>query len=170
MLRFAGIALCALLVTACSSVPSSTSSDTASAGTPVGPVSGIPLPSGYSLDQGRSLVLGEGDRWTGRFSYTQNSSAASLVDFYRQGLPGMGWQEISVVRAETSVLVYSSPATQRVATIQIQPRTLMGSRVDIVVAPATQGQSVPAYSTAPAASERMPATPRGPVTSRPLGG
>lgn len=166
------MAFLALALGACSSSPGASSSAASGPGTPVGPVSGMPLPSGYSLDHGRSLILGEGDRWTGRFSFTQNSSATSLVDFYRQQMPGMGWQEISVVRAETSVLVYSSPGTQRVATIQIQPRTLMGSRVDLVVAPATQNQTAPTYSTAPVSSDRepaMPASPRGSVTSRPIG-
>jgi hypothetical protein len=166
------MAFLALALGACSSSPGASSSAASGPGTPVGPVSGMPLPSGYSLDHGRSLILGEGDRWTGRFSFTQNSSATSLVDFYRQQMPGMGWQEISVVRAETSVLVYSSPGTQRVATIQIQPRTLMGSRVDLVVAPATQNETAPAYSTAPVGSDRgpaMPASPRGSVTSRPIG-
>ncbi len=163
MHKSVAVALALLAVAACGSLPGgSNSSSGESTATPLGPVAGVPLPNGYELDQGRSLVLGEGDRWTGRFSYTLNSPAASMVDYYRRQMPTMGWQEISVVRAETSVLVYVSPGTQRAATVHIQPRTLIGSRVDVVVSPATQG-------TAPSAAGPIALPPAsGGVVDRPI--
>ena len=153
MHKFAVMALMALAVAACSSAPGGSSSSSGeTTGTPLGPVAGVPLPAGYELDQSRSLVLGEGDRWAGRFSYTLNSPAASMVDYYRRQMPTLGWQEISVVRSETSVLVYVSPGTQRAATVHIQPRTLIGSRVDVIVSPATQGTSTTSPITSPPVS------------------
>lgn len=161
-----------LALGACNAMGSG-SSDTGGQAAPVGQISGIPLPTGHSVDQGNSLVLGEGDRWTGRYTYTQNSKAADLLDYYRREMPSFGWTEVSVVRAETSVLTFSSAATGRFATVQITPRTLFGSRVSITVSPITGGGggAMPAPATLGPRSDVQPAppaVPRDSVTVQPL--
>ena len=138
--------------------------------TPVGPqqITGVALPEGYSLEPSRTVVLGEGDRWTGRVHYTINSSAGDMFDFYRRQMPRFGWTEVQVVRAETSTLTFTSAGTGRAATVQIMPRTLWGSRVDMVVSP-TGGQTMP--PSAPRSDAQPPpppAVPRGAVSAQPL--
>lgn len=140
--------------------------------TPVGPqqITGIALPEGYSLEPSRTVVLGEGDRWTGRVHYTINSSAGDMFDFYRRQMPRFGWTEVQVVRAETSVLTFTSGATGRAATVQITSRTLWGARVDMVVSP-TGAQTAPAPTAAPRSDAQQPpppAVPRGAVSAQPL--
>jgi len=135
-------------------------------------VTGVALPEGYSVDAGRTLILGDGDRWTGRLSYTIYSDANDMFDFYRRKMPPMGWSELSVVRGETSTLVFSSGSAGRIATVQIVPRTIMGSRVDVVVAPQAGGgtsaaaaprnepiQPSPLASTSPARVRTQPLSP-----------
>ena len=145
--------------------------DASSQSTPAGQISGIALPDGYSVDSSRTLILGEGDRWTGRLAYTINSKATDMFDFYRREMPGMGWTELSLVRGETSVINFSSASTSRVATVQISPRTLFGSRVDVVMAPQAGGGMAPAAPMAPrsdALPQAPPAAPRSAVRAQPL--
>ena len=52
-------------------------------------------------------------------------------------MPGFGWQEITRVRAEVSVLSYTRSG--RAATIQIAGTTLGGSEVNFTVSPQAQG-------------------------------
>lgn len=160
-----------LLVAGCNAMGSG-SSGSSSAPQGSSQVAGIALPSGYSVDQGQTVVVGEGDRWTGRFVYTINSGAGDMLEFYRSQMAGLGWAEVAVARAETSVLTYSSASTARVATVQITPRTLFGSRVTITVSPAS-GAPAPALSPAPLRSSDAqqpppPAVPRGNVSTQPL--
>ncbi len=140
---------------------------------PVGPVqiTGIALPDGYSINNSRTIVLGEGDRWTGRLSYTIGSSPSDMFDFYRRQMPSYGWTEIAVVRAENSVLTFSSPNTGRVATVQIGPRMVYGSSVDVVIAQqAGAGSSAPARPGGAGLSGESPiqGAPRDGVSAQPL--
>ena len=164
------LALCLLGLAACSNYGMG-GGNTSSQSGPAGQLSGIALPDGYSVDSSRTLILGEGDRWTGRLAYSINSKAADMFDFYRREMPGMGWSELSVVRAETSVINFSSASTGRVATVQIAPRTLFGSRVDVVIAPQAGGAVAPAAPMAPrsdALPQAPPAAPRSAVRAQPL--
>lgn len=102
-------------------------------------ISGVALPEGYSLDANRTIVLGEGDRWTGRLSYSVNSSADEMFDFIRREMINHGWSEVAVVRAEASQLTYMSSAGDRVASILITRSSLYGARVDMTVSPSATG-------------------------------
>ena len=121
-------------------------------------ITGIALPQGYSIDSGKTILLGEGERWTGRLNFTINSSAGDMFDFYRRQMPGFGWSEIAVVRAETSVLTFSHSGSNRVATVQITARTLWGSIVEMVVSPAG-GRSDQAPASPASPSRRVTAEP-----------
>ena len=146
-LRYAPIAralaLVAILasVAGCSSVWNSSanpSSDSNKAGSgPPTQIAGVALPEGYSLDSNRTIVLGEGDRWIGRLSYSIGSSADSMFDFIRREMANYGWTEVAVVRAETSQLTFLSQGGDRVASILITRSTLYGSKIDMTVAPST---------------------------------
>lgn len=93
----------------------------------------IPLPQGYEVDSGKTMVLGSGNTWSGRLVYFINSTPSQMFDFYRQQMSGMGWRVVSLYRAPTSVLTYAKAG--RVATIQINSGMIYGSDVSIVMAP-----------------------------------
>jgi hypothetical protein len=106
----------------------------------VAQITDLPLPRGYDVNHGDTIVLGEGERMSGRLVYTINSSAPDMVDYFRREMPNSGWTELSVFRASTSVMTYMRGA--RVATIQVSPRTLFGAYVEMVIAPTTNGRPV----------------------------
>jgi hypothetical protein len=122
--------------------------------------SGTALPEGYKIDPGRTMVFGTDERWTGRLSYTTSLSADDVFDFLHREMPNFGWAEIAAMRSGTSLLTFTSDATSRIATIQIE-RGGMGAttRVEMVVMPetphpphaSTGGYPPPAPSQAPRA-------------------
>ncbi len=119
----------------------------------------IAVPAGAKMDVERSLVLGARDDWIGRLSMDASGSTSASYDYFLREMPKFGWQEITTVRSEVSVLTYSRG--NRVATIQILKRTLGGSAIDITVSP--RGRP-PAPS---GNGSGMPAAPAGAVESIP---
>lgn len=115
----------------------------------------LAMPRGYDLSRSKTVIFGEGDSWNGKVVYTINSAAEDMVTFYRRDMPALGWQEISMFRGPTSVLNFQRGG--RVATVQVSPRTLYGSYVEVVVTQATTGQTAPAR-TNPGLSPNAPAS------------
>lgn len=95
--------------------------------------SDVPIPAGAKMDLERSLVLGERDRWIGRLVMGVSMNAGAVYDFYFAEMPRFGWTPITTVRAGTSVLTYTRGV--RVATIQIERRTLGGAYISMIVSP-----------------------------------
>lgn len=117
----------------------------------------IAVPGGAKMDVERSLVLGARDDWIGRLSMDTSGNSSQTYDFFIREMPKFGWEEITTVRSEVSVLTYSRSG--RVATIQIRNRTLGGASVDITVSP--RGKPLPA------ATPQMPAAPADSVQTTP---
>ena len=113
----------------------------------------LPLPSEAEINLDRTLVFGGDDTWIGRLVITASGNPNDMFDFFKQKLGGYGWQEITSVRAAVSVLTYTRQ--ERVATIQIQGRTLRGSEVTITVSPRGV-QVTPAAGPATGAPAREP--------------
>ncbi len=110
----------------------------------------MPMPTSSEIDVDGTLIFGTGDAWFGRLVINASHSTGDMFNFYRQGLPGFGWQEVTSVRAAVSVLTYTRQ--DRVATIQIQGRTLRGSEISVTVSPRgvpQQPSSSPAAPIAP---------------------
>ena len=97
------------------------------------PITDVPIPGGARLDSGRSLVLGGEDNWTGRLVFTVSESSADAFALYHQDMQRFGWQLLTSVQAESSVLAFSQD--ERVATIQIEGRTLSGATIAITMSP-----------------------------------
>ncbi len=113
----------------------------------------LPLPSEAEINLDRTLVFGGSDTWIGRLVITASGDPNNMFDFFKQKLGGYGWQEITSVRAAVSVLTYTRQ--ERVATIQIEGRTLRGSEVTITVSP-LGAQVTPAAGPATGAPAREP--------------
>ena len=93
----------------------------------------IPVPDGATMDLGRSLVLGDRTAWTGRLVMSVPDDAGRIYDFYFREMPRFEWSKVTSVRAETSVLTYTSG--ERVATIQIHRSTMGGAAISMTVSP-----------------------------------
>jgi hypothetical protein len=96
--------------------------------------SDLPMPPQSRLDTENSIILGAGEDWTGRVLIQTPNSPESAFDYYRKELPGHGWQEITAVRAATSVLTYVRDG--RVATVQLTRSTSGGTDISVTVSPA----------------------------------
>lgn len=134
------VAIAALLaIGACSQNVAVTSPASGTSGSGNGRVEGfttfpdMPMPAGGEIDVERTLIFGTGDTWFGRMVINTSHGTGDMFTFYRESLPGFGWKEITSVRAAVSVLTYVRE--DRVATIQIQARTLRGSEITITVSP-----------------------------------
>ncbi|MBC8269989.1 MAG: hypothetical protein H8E36_14690 [Rhodospirillaceae bacterium] len=93
----------------------------------------LPMPVKAEMDMSKTLVFGTNDEWIGRLVISSSHGPNDMFDFYKQEMTGFGWQEITSVRSDTSVMTYTRG--QRVATIQITSATLRGSKITITVSP-----------------------------------
>ena len=91
----------------------------------------IPIPIGSTLDQKNSIIISKRDAWLGRLTFESNKSQLDVFDFFRNELPKFGWKKLSEVRADSSLLNYTN--NQRIASILIDSKTLLGSIVKITV-------------------------------------
>ncbi len=134
-LRFARSFAMVVAVTACSRGTLLPANSTGSTDQPPNfqLVTDIPIPAGATMDNDRSLILSDRDRWTGRVVMTLGNSANEVTAFYQAQMPNFGWQPMMSVTAETSVLTYLRG--DRAATVQIERRTIYGAMVSVTVAP-----------------------------------
>ncbi len=92
----------------------------------------IPIPDGANMIVDKTLVVGT-DNWFGQLALSTSQSPVAMFDFYRTRLPQFGWNEITAVRAPTSVLTYDRE--DRIMQMQIASTTLRGSEILITVSP-----------------------------------
>ncbi len=116
--------------------------------------SDIPIPTGAVMNLDRTLVLGSKEVWVGRLVMSSSHKSADMFAFFKQRSPEFGWQEVTSVRSEISVLTFTR--AERVMTVQIKSKTLRGTSMDITVAPrengsvASSGGSMPPLNALPA--------------------
>jgi hypothetical protein len=146
-------------------VASPSSPEAANANSPETLIAGTALPAGYNIDTNRSLILGTGESWTGRLSYTATGSADEVFDFLRHEMPNFGWTELNAVRSDINLLTFQHDGTGRIATIRIERVTVLAStRVDMIVAPrnvpsAARPAPVKPHPSSPAV-KRLPPPPQ----------
>lgn len=150
--RAAVLVLAALLV-------GCTAAESGGADKPAGPAADAPhvivppgtaLPAGYHIDSGRSLILGDGESWTGRLAYSATGSADNVFEFLRREMPKFGWTETYAVRSEVDLLGFASEPTGRVANIRIERGSMLDStRVEMIVSPAAAAPKPPGRGRAP---------------------
>jgi hypothetical protein len=91
----------------------------------------IPIPSGATMDNDRSLILGDKDRWTGRVVMKLWKAAPEANQFYQAQMPAFGWEPIMAVTSGVSVSAYVRG--DRAATVQIESNSMWGSTVSVIV-------------------------------------
>jgi len=92
----------------------------------------IPVPAGAEMNVDKTLVFGS-EPWFGQLALSTSSNPGIIFDFFRNNLPEHKWQEVTSVRAPTSILTYMRE--DRVLAIAIQGSTLSGSDITITVSP-----------------------------------
>jgi hypothetical protein len=91
----------------------------------------IPIPPGATMDNDRSLILGDKDRWTGRVVMKLWKSAPEANQFYQGQMPAFGWEPIMAATSGVSVSAYVRG--DRAATVQIESNSMWGSTVSVIV-------------------------------------
>jgi hypothetical protein len=145
----AGLAL-ALGLGACShSAPLSGGSNAAAGGQAAGGQPGgelvmsfsqfpdLPIPDDADMDVDRTLVFGGGEAWFGQLAISAPHGPSEMFDFYKRNLNRYGWQEVTSVRAPTSVLTHMRD--ERVLAIQISDAAIRGSEILLTVSPRERG-------------------------------
>jgi hypothetical protein len=155
-IRPCAMALSIVLMTGCETAPILSTPESGGdqtgrkAMTGFGQFPDIPIPSGTKINTEKTLVFGT-KPWYGQLSLSSSSNANALFDFYRESLTQYGWQEVTAVRAPTSILTYAT--AERVLAIAIQSGTISGANVTVTVSPRGQAQpqTPPPLSSAPVA-------------------
>jgi hypothetical protein len=152
-------AIVAMLATGCSN-QSIIQSPKGSAGADTArfdPIRDIPIPTGSTLDNDRSLILSNEKEWTGRLVMKADPSMPQLFSYYVKQMPGFGWQPVASIMAETSVLTYVQG--QRAATVQIKPAMLQGSIVTVTMAPRHSADTMSSQALTPDQSVQSDSLP-----------
>lgn len=102
----------------------------------------LPVPTNADMDVQRTIVFGGGESWFGQLGLDTRHDTNTMFDFYKQELPGFGWQEITSVRALVSVLTYERQG--RVLSIQLEKATILGTKATLTVSP--RGGAQPAMN------------------------
>lgn len=164
--RIAVIAVALLGLSACSR---STSLPASAANTGDQPanfslVTDIPIPGSAAMDNERSLILSDRDRWTGRVVMKLSQTNIEMTSFYQQQMPAFGWTPVMSVISDTSVLTYVRG--DRAATVQVERATVYGCTVFVTVAPRQADAGGEAPLARPAPAERIRSEPLPPSQRR----
>ena len=116
--------------------PRGTETSTNNARTAIGfgQFSDIPVPAGSKMDVDRSLIIGARDNWIGRLAINTSKNSTKAYDFFVKEMPKFGWQEVTTVRSDVSILTFRKG--KRIITVKIVRKTLGGSEVDVTASPA----------------------------------
>ncbi len=90
------------------------------------------IPSGAKLYVERTMIFGDAP-WYGQLALGVSADPHTVFEQYRRDMPTLGWQEVTSIRAPTSVVTFSRD--DRVATVQIQAARIYGSEIVIAVSP-----------------------------------
>jgi hypothetical protein len=141
-----------MLLSACSSTPLTTS-EVAGDKTPAafegGPAT--PIPPGSVLKPAQSLILGQGDQWVGRMVIDVGRDADLAYKFFYEIYPSKGWNLITAVRGEVSLLVFSNG--ERSLSVQINEGHFWGGGSATITATPTRPSSA---SPAPSMGTPLP--------------
>lgn len=95
------------------------------------------VPPGSKIYVENTLVFGT-DPWYGRLVLGASQDMNTVFDLYRRDMPGLGWQEVTSIRAPISILTYLRD--NRVMTVQLQRTTLGGSEITLTSSPRETGK------------------------------
>jgi hypothetical protein len=106
-----------------------------------------PIPTGAVLKPAQSLILGQGDQWVGRMALDVGRDADLAYKFFYEVYPAKGWNLITAVRGEVSLLVFSN--SERSLSVEIRQGHLWGGGTVVITATPTRASGAAPTSGTP---------------------
>ena len=95
----------------------------------------IPIPEDSKYLTDKTIIFGEGERFTGVLYLLHDIPADEVVSFYRINMRDDGWSEIAIVRSDFILLNFDKE--DRFATIKVNRKFLDSSSSEITIGPKT---------------------------------
>ena len=145
------LVLSTVVLAACGSTPLTTSEvagDKPAMASEGGP--STPIPPGSVFKSNQSLILGQGDQWVGRMVLDIGRDAETAYKYFYEVYPTRGWNMITAVRGEVSLLVFTN--AERSLSIEVRSGYFWGGGSAIITA--TPNRSA---ATTPSSGTPLPA-------------
>ena len=95
----------------------------------------IPMPEDSKYLTDKTIIFGEGERFTGVLYLLHDTPADDVVSFYRINMRDDGWAEIAIVRSNFILMNFDKE--DRFATIKVNRKFLDSSSSEITIGPKT---------------------------------
>lgn len=91
----------------------------------------LPLPDNTKIIADKTIIFGEGRRFTGVLSLIHELSQDEIVEFYRVEMRDDGWSEIAIVRSDFVLMNFDKE--DRFATIRVNRKLFDKSSSEVTV-------------------------------------
>ena len=98
----------------------------------------IPLPDNSNYLINKSVIIGEGNKFSGILYLQHEQSADDIVTFYRKNMISDGWSEIGIVRS--NFILVNFEKEYRFATIKVTREMFEKSESEITIGPKSSSQ------------------------------
>ncbi|MDC0985258.1 hypothetical protein OAR47_02200 [Gammaproteobacteria bacterium] len=98
----------------------------------------IPLPDNSNYLINKSVIIGEGNKFSGILYLQHEQSADDIVTFYRKSMISDGWSEIGIVRS--NFILVNFEKEHRFATIKVTREMFEKSESEITIGPKSSSQ------------------------------
>ena len=95
----------------------------------------IPIPENSMYLTDKTVIFGEGDRFTGVLYLVHDSPAEEVVEFYRVEMRDDGWMELAIVRSDFILMNFDKE--DRFATIKVTRKLFDNSLSEVTIGPKT---------------------------------
>ena len=95
----------------------------------------IPIPENSMYLTDKTVIFGEGDRFTGVLYLVHDAPAEEIVEFYRVEMRDDGWMELAIVRSDFILMNFDKE--DRFATIKVTRKVFNNSLSEVTVGPKT---------------------------------
>ena len=85
----------------------------------------FPFPKTSSIVENETVILGAGERWSGKVRFLDTKTPPELLKFYAEVVPASGWEMKSSTVSSSIFLVFSRD--NRVATVEINRMSFLES-------------------------------------------
>ena len=83
----------------------------------------------------KTVIFGEGDRFTGVLYLVHDAPAEEIVEFYRVEMRDDGWMELAIVRSDFILMNFDKE--DRFATIKVTRKVFDNSSSEVTIGPKT---------------------------------
>ena len=95
----------------------------------------LPIPKNSMYLTDKTVIFGEGDRFTGVLYLVHDIPAEEIVEFYRVEMRDAGWTELAIVRSDFILINFDKE--DRFATIKVTRKVFDNSFSEVTVGPKT---------------------------------